>query len=66
MGRTEMYHHPFLTLVHGVCEDSTSSPSCTHGAGGRVGPRAYLNAVKKKKKLFPLPGFEPQTYQPIA
>jgi hypothetical protein len=38
-------------------------PPVTHWIGGSVGPRAGLDAVEKKK-ILPLPGFEPRPSNP--
>jgi hypothetical protein len=57
---------PFLTSTLDVSEWSCSRPCrftprergpSTHWIGGWVGPRAGLDALEKKKKILPLPGF---------
>jgi hypothetical protein len=63
---------PFLTSTLDGGEWSASCPGCftpgerspgTHFIGGWVGPRACSDAVEKRK-ILPLPGFEPRASSP--
>jgi hypothetical protein len=65
-GRVDVLNHIFLTSAlvggewsasrHGRFNPSEKAP-CTHWIGGRVDPRAGLDAVEKRKFLT-LPGLE--------